>query len=114
MKSTNLSLPIGILATVLSLSIPYASASVTLYATTGPAARPTPCIGAVPCDGNVLTPMQNPQGLASPAVAVPISTTGTEISQLAQNVHGSFLGFSIELSIANKICELIDLYFSYL
>ena len=111
-QSMKRSLHLGILATLLSLTI-HASASVTTYGLADP--RPTPCIGAAACDGGSVTLDANPDGL-NLDIPIQISTTGSELSQLARNVHGSFLGFSIELSVANKICESPSptRYFPYL
>ena len=94
------------LATVFSLCASYVSANVTVYATTGSAAAsmPTQCIGAVPCDGSVLTPV-TPQSLQTQiSTTVPVQLYTGGMNGLSITVNGYFLGFSLELSVANNLC----------
>lgn len=90
------------------LSLPFVSA-VTLYTIPGPAATGTAnpafqtaiCIGAVPCDGSQLTPTPNPGNITT---AINIQLTDGGYPGLGIPVSGNFLGFSIELSVANQLC----------
>lgn len=97
------------LAAIAIASASYASASVTVYATTGTAAAATPtqCIGAVPCDGSVLTPV-GPQQNMSTTVPVQLFTGGMTGLSIRQNGH--FAGFSLELSVIDHLCSLLFLY----
>ncbi|KZS86852.1 hypothetical protein SISNIDRAFT_447342 [Sistotremastrum niveocremeum HHB9708] len=89
------------------LSLPFVSA-VTLYTIPGPAATGTAnpafqtaiCIGAVPCDGSQLTPTPNPGNITT---AINIQLTDGGYPGLGIPVSGNFLGFSIELSVANQL-----------
>lgn len=100
------------LAAIAIASASYASASVTVYATTGTAAAATPtqCIGAVPCDGSVLTPV-GPQQNMSTTVPVQLFTGGMTGLSIRQNGH--FAGFSLELSVIDHLCSLLILYLFY-
>ncbi|TDL22798.1 hypothetical protein BD410DRAFT_860283 [Rickenella mellea] len=95
---------LSLLASI-SLCASGVAAGVTTYGTTelAAAAKPSPtlCVGAVPCDLNVLQPMANPQQPASQAVPVQLYSGG--MNGLSIPVAGSFLGFSIEMSVANRI-----------
>ena len=73
--------------------------AVTVYA---PSASATLCIGAAPCDGNVLTAFPSP-------TAIP-GQTNIQLTQSPDNlqgvaVQGSFSGFSLELSVVNQLSE---------
>ncbi|TDL24311.1 hypothetical protein BD410DRAFT_745703 [Rickenella mellea] len=90
----------------LSLFVARVSASVTIYTTTSSAAsaapQPTLCIGAVPCDGNVLQPMPNPTG-PNLSQIVPVQLYPGGMNSMGIPVSGSFFGFSLELSVANRL-----------
>ena len=94
---------------LLSLAVSNVSASVTVYATTGTAAQAlqTPCYGAVPCDGRILTPLADP-GTANFSTAVPVQLLSGGMNGLSIQLEPSFAGFSIELSVANQLstCHL--------
>jgi len=81
--------------------LPHALA-VTVYTTYSSAATPSaiPCIGAAPCDGNVLTPIHNP----SPgAQSIPVQLLTGGMAGMGIPVSADFQGFSIEISVANQL-----------
>lgn len=91
----------------------HVSATVTIYTATGSASTPAPtiCVGAVPCDGNVLTAMANPTG-ANLSQSIPIQLFSGGFPGLSLPMSGSFAGFSLELSVANELSEQL-LYFPF-
>ncbi|KAI5118878.1 hypothetical protein M0805_003553 [Coniferiporia weirii] len=82
-----------------------ASASVTIYAQQGfpPAAQPTPCVGAVPCDGNVLSPNPSATDVTNVTNGIPIQLYSGGMGGLSIGLTGHFFGFSLELSVANQL-----------
>ncbi|KAI5121572.1 hypothetical protein M0805_000752 [Coniferiporia weirii] len=92
----------------LALCTTSVSANVTVYgATANPSgsgtasgAAPTLCVGAVPCDGNVLTPVGPQDGLET---TVPVQLLPGGMADLSIGISGHFAGWSIELSVADKL-----------
>ena len=86
----------------------YASAQVTIYAQQGlpPQAQPTPCVGAIPCDGNVLTAVNSTSANVTNTVEVQLFSGG--MSGLSIPLS-HFFGFSLELSVVDKLSEHCDL-----
>ena len=80
----------------------YASASVTIYTATGTAAgaTSTQCIGAVPCDGSVLTAVGLQQNMST---TVPVQLFSGGMDGLSIRQNGYFAGFSLELSVINHL-----------
>jgi len=82
-----------------------ASAQVTVYATTGTAAaqRPTPCIGAVACDGSPLQPINAPANGVQFNNQIQAQLFSGGMANLSMQHFGHFAGFSLELSVANHL-----------
>ena len=93
-----------ILPTTALLCIFGALADVTVYttATAADGSVPTPCIGAVACDGNVLQPIGN---LSNWNASIPVQLYSGGMNGLSMGVKGYFGGFSIELSVIDKLSE---------
>lgn len=85
----------------------HASAQVTVYATTGTAAaqRPTPCIGAVACDGSPLQPVNAPANGAQFNNQIQAQLFSGGMANLSMQHFGHFAGFSLELSVANHLSK---------
>ena len=85
----------------------HASAQVTVYATTGTAAaqRPTPCIGAVACDGSPLQPINAPANGAQFNNEITAQLFSGGMANLSMQHFGHFAGFSLELSVANHLSK---------
>src|ERR1700754_5237748 len=79
--------------------------SVTVYTTYGATPTQLPCIGAAACDGNVLTPITNPQPGQGLSQSVPVQLFSGGVPGMGLPVSAEFQGFSIELSVANQLCE---------
>lgn len=91
----------------LSLLLPYTTLAVTVYTTYGATATqaPTLCIGASACDGNLITPIANPQSGQGLSQTIPVQLLSGGMSGLGVPVHADFQGFSIELSVVNQVCK---------
>lgn len=77
--------------------------AVTVYGTTSTSAdgsAPTQCIGAIACDGRVLTPTGTQENFNS---SIPVQLYPDGMDGLSIGIPGYFGGFSIELSVADKI-----------
>lgn len=68
-----------------------------------PAAQATPCVGAVPCDGNVLEAIGVENNNITNTVPVQLFSGG--MSGQSMDIKGHFFGFSLELSVANSLCK---------
>ncbi|KZT38546.1 hypothetical protein SISSUDRAFT_1046831 [Sistotremastrum suecicum HHB10207 ss-3] len=89
------------LLSVVSCSVTvYTNLNPFLTGTANPAFQTAICIGAVPCDGNVLNPIPNPS-LNGGQFAIQLYSGG--MTGMGIPVSGSFLGFSIELSVSNAV-----------
>lgn len=79
-----------------------ALAQLTVYttATGADGSVPTPCIGAIPCDGNVLQPIGQQQNWNS-SIQVQLYPGG--MGGLSMGINGYFAGFSIELSVIDNL-----------
>lgn len=79
-------------------------AQVTIYAQQGepPQAQPTPCVGAIPCDGNVLTAVNSTTANVTNTVQVQLFSGG--MSGLSIPIS-HFFGFSLELSVIDKLSK---------
>ncbi|KAH8118971.1 hypothetical protein DFH11DRAFT_1562225 [Phellopilus nigrolimitatus] len=97
-----LSCSLSLSPTALLSGLRHASASVTVYGQPGlpPAAQPTPCVGAVPCDGNVLQPVGSYGVNITNAIPVQLYSGG--MGGLSIGL-AHFFGFSLELSVANHL-----------
>ena len=86
------------------LSVFGALAEVTVYttATNADGSVPTPCIGAVACDGNVLQPISNQSNWNA---SIPVQLYSGGMDGLSMGIKGYFGGFSIELSVIDKLSE---------
>ncbi|KAL5485437.1 hypothetical protein ACEPAI_8079 [Sanghuangporus weigelae] len=91
-------------AVALALAATSAVADVTIYGTVttdASGALVTPCIGAVPCDGRVLSPPGFPaEGMNT---SIPVQLYSGGMGGLSIGIPGHFGGFSIELSVADKL-----------
>lgn len=92
----------------------HASAQVTVYATTGTAAaqRPTPCIGAVACDGSPLQPINAPANGVQFNNQIQAQLFSGGMANLSMQHFGHFAGFSLELSVANHLSKWPPHHFS--
>ncbi|EJD02698.1 uncharacterized protein FOMMEDRAFT_140601 [Fomitiporia mediterranea MF3/22] len=91
------------LTAALALYATNVAANVTVYGTAttdASGALATTCIGAVACDGRVLTP---PGGQPNFNPSIPVQLYSGGMSGLSIGIPGHFGGFSIELSIADKL-----------
>ena len=102
----SLMLPLSLIA-VFSFLLYSSNAEVTIYTTLatagGPA--PTPCIGAVACDGGVLNLPPNPAPGNGFSQSIPVQLTPGGANFMSVPVSPSFLGLSLELSVADKLSE---------
>ena len=91
-------------AVCLALSAKSVVADVTTYGTAttdASGALATPCIGAVACDGRVLSPPGLPaEGINT---SIPVQLFSGGMDGLSIGIPGHFAGFSIELSVADKL-----------
>ena len=93
-----------ILPTTALLCIFGALADVTVYttATAADGSVPTPCIGAIPCDGNVLTAVNSTAANVTNTVEVQLFSGGMTGLSIPMS---HFFGFSLELSVVDKLSE---------
>lgn len=79
-------------------------AAVTTYGTAttdASGAIATTCIGAIACDGRTLTPVGLPEtGINS---SIPVQLFSGGMGGLSMGIPGHFGGFSLELSVIDKI-----------
>ena len=88
------------ISTVLCIASALAELTVYTTATNADGSVPTPCIGAVGCDGNVLQPVGTQQNWNA---SVPVQLYTGGMNDLSMPMVGHFGGFSIELSVIDKL-----------
>ena len=93
----------------LSFSSYSTAQQVTIYAQQGipPQAQPTPCIGAVPCDGNVLTAVNSTTAPVNTTVLVQLFSGGMSGLSIPMS---HFFGYSLELSVVDKLSTFFITY----
>ncbi len=82
----------------------------TVYTHYGTGSASTPfqtaiCVSAGACDGNVLKVLDIPPAGEITKTATINLVTGNSIPGLGHKVKADFVGFSVELSVANQICR---------